>query len=205
MWLTWPQIVTLIKRMTALQLQNSWCQLSSAWVRDRICACVCSSSGTMVGPFYQRRWYNIIGHVSTLWCCPRGPQIDAHSTQWTKVHWSEGFRFLAGKVCSPGITPPGPEKWSFRSHSQRKILSLCARLFVCSNMMLRSVAPPGSNEPREELWGAPRLHPGSYQKDRSIWGSPRNLRRMQCSPLEAQVRGLHSSCCHPRIRTATNT
>lgn len=96
-----------------------------------------------MGLFYQRRCYNIIGHVSNLWCCPRGPQIDAHSTHWTKVHWSEGFRFLAGKVCSPGITPPGPEKWSFRSHSQRKIFSLCARLFVRSNMVLRSVAPPG--------------------------------------------------------------
>lgn len=72
-----------------------------------------------------------------------GTPNDAHSTHWTKVHWSEGFRLLGGKVCSPRITPPGPEKWRFRSPSQRSILTLCACLFVRSNMVLQSVAPQG--------------------------------------------------------------
>lgn len=70
-----------------------------------------------------------------------GTPNDAHSTQWTKVHWSEGFRFLGGKVCSPRKKPPGPEKWRFRSLSQRNILTLCACVFVRSNMVLQSVAP----------------------------------------------------------------
>lgn len=94
-----------------------------------------------MGPNHQRRWYNIIGYVSTLRCCVQGPQMTPIPRNGRKYTGRRVSASSAARYARLEKKPPGPEKWRFRSLSQRNILTLCACVFVRSNMVLQSVAP----------------------------------------------------------------